>query len=227
MRSRKPGWRLSSAVTIVIAAAIAVPAAIACTTPNANNTEHQAANSGVNLLLQNQPVPIFATSELRQNMIEVEAIQALGAPTTTFFFPEGTTVVNVSGKPAYSAPPFKVCPSQGEPIHATDSLTNPLQVTSGGEVVGQMDPNGTYQGPNNGTYVLCLTASGNKKMSYWEGPVETESGVSVWNQDGGPGNQIQDIGPSQLPVCAKHVAQDGDGSGVQAGTEYYHCELAK
>lgn len=212
-----------SKAAAALAAVVVMATMAACTTQNANNTEHQAANSGVNLLLASQPVPIFPTSELRQNMIEVEAIQALGTPTTSFFFPEGTTVVG--GK--YTAPPFKVCPSQGEPIHATDSLTNPTQVTTSGAVVDQMDPNGVYSGPNSGTYILCVTASGGKKMSYWEGPVETETGVAIWNQDGGPGNQIQDVGPSQLPVCVKKTAHTGDGSGIQDNTEYFHCEAAK
>ncbi len=206
---------------------IATAAALSCSgPPNSNSVEHAAANAGINLLLTNQPVPIFATSALRTNGIQVEAIQALGTPTTTFFFPEGTVVT--SGK--YSAPPFKICPSQGEPIHASDSITNPQQVTSGnGAVVGQMDPNGIYAGPSTGTYVLCLNASGQPEMSYWEGMVEAETGTAVWNPNGGPGQQIQDVGPSQLPVCTLQHAGDGNdppGLNLKAGTAYYHCTPA-
>lgn len=198
----------------------------ACTTaPNSNSVEHTAANAGIDLLLTNQPVPVFPTSALRNNAIEIEAIQALGTPTTTFFFPEGTVIVN--GK--YSTPPFKSCASQGEPIHSTDSVTNPQQVTSGGEVVGQMDPNGIYAGPSTGTNVLCLNANGQQEMSYWEGPVETESGTAVWNPAGGPGQQIQDIGPSQLPVCTLQTAGSGPsvpGLNLATGTKFYHCNPA-
>lgn len=213
---------------LLAAMALAAAALAGCSAPSSNTTEHDAANAGINLLLQNQPVPIFPTSELRENMVEIEAIQALGAPTTSFFFPPGSVSV-VGGKQVFTSPPFKICPSQGEPIHADDSLTNPQQALPGsaGAVVSQMDPNGTYAGPNSGTYVLCLTKAGTKKMAYWEGDVFTESGTAVWNPDGGPGDQIQDVGPSALPVCVKKTAQDGDGLNLKAGTEYFHCELAK
>lgn len=190
--------------------------------PNSNSVEHSAANAGIDLLLTNQPVPIFPTSALRANAIEVEAIQALGSPTTSFFFPEGTVIVN--GK--YSAPPFKICPSQGEPIHSTDSVTNPEQVTTNNAVVQQMDPNGIYPGVSSGTNVLCVKANGQPEMSYWEGPVETESGAAIWNPDGGPGQQIVDIGPSKLPVCTLMHATSGDGTKLPDGTTYYHCKAA-
>ncbi len=199
----------------------ALALAAACTHPgNANNIEHAQANAGLDLILSNQPVPIFPSSALRQNLIEVEAIQALGTPTTSFFFPEGTTIV--SGK--FTAPPFKSCASQGEPIHATDNLTNPQQVTSGGEVVGQADPNGIYSGPSAGTYVLCDTPYGTAKMAYWEGPVFAESGAAVWNAATG---QLDDVGPSQLPVCVKETSNGSDGSGLAAGIAYFHCIRAK
>lgn len=200
--------------------------ACSSSTPNTNTTEHNQAAAGINLLLTNQPVPIFPTSALRGNLTEVEAIQALGSPTTSFFFPEGTIVVN--GK--FTAPPFKICASQGEPVHATDQLSNPGQVVgSGGPdgvVVGQMDPNGIYAGVSSGTYVLCVTPGGSTKMAYWEGPVETESGAAVWNPNGGPGQQIQDVGPSQLPICTLVHAAPGDGTNLKTGTPYYHCVKA-
>jgi hypothetical protein len=208
----------------IAAAAVAGLVLAGCTSSqNANSTEHQEANAGLSLLFANQPVPIFPTSELRKNLIEVEAIQALGTPTTTFFFPEGTSMAG--GK--FSAPPFRTCASQGEPIHATDELSNPQQIIGTGngnsQVVGQADPNGIYAGNSTGTYVLCVTASGIPKMAYWEGPVETESGAAVWDSATGT---ITDIGPSQLPVCTLKTAADGDGTGLKAGTPYYHCVKA-
>ncbi|SRR5258708_1761170 len=216
-------------LSILAAAIIGAITIAACSTPTpgpTNTTEHNQATAGINLILTNQPVPIFPTSELRKNLIEVEAIQALGSPTTSFFFPMGTTIVN--GK--FSAPPFKICPSQGEPIHATDSLSNPHQVVPGynssSDVVDQMDPNGIYPGVSSGTYVLCVRANGSTNMAYWEGPVHTETGAAVWNENGGPGNQIQDIGPGQLPVCTKLTATSGDGTNLNPGVPYYHCVKA-
>lgn len=186
---------------------------------DSQQAESNQAQAGINLLLSNQPVPVFATSELRRNLAEVEAIQALGTPTTSFFFATGAAT---SGPGAH---PVKVCASQGEPIHATDSLSNPHQTVSGnsGAVIDQMDPNGIYPGNSEGTYVLCLTASGQPKMSYYEGVVEAESGTAVWNNSTG---MIDDEGPSQLPVCVKQYAHAGDGLKMNAGTPYFHCTAA-
>lgn len=210
----------AGALVIVAGASVA-----ACTsTSNGNAAEGVAQQAGTNLIEQNQPLPIFPTSQYRYETIEVEAIQALGSPTTTFFFPPGM------GPGVAGSKPFKVCPSQGEPIPNTTSLSNPLQpyngpqTTDGGAVVGQMDPNGTYAPTSSsGTYVLCLTASGSSKLTYWEGDVYAESGAAVWDQTSA---SITDIGPSELPVCTVEVAHAGDGSGVKAGTRYYHCVKA-
>lgn len=224
IETRRRRFSLSILATAVFAVIAGLVISGCAGTPVANTTEHNQAAAGINLMLTNQPVPIFGTSALRQNLIEVEAIQALGSPTTSFFFPMGTTVVN--GK--YSVPPFKTCPSQGEPIHATDQLSNPQQVVPGfnssSDVVGQMDPNGIYSGASSGTYVLCDTASGGTKMAYWEGPVYAESGAAVWNAATG---QLDDVGPSQLPVCSKLSAQAGDGTKLVPGTPYYHCVKAR
>lgn len=126
--------------------------------------------------------------------------------------------------------PFKVCPNQGEPIPNTVSLSNPHQPyqgpvnTDGGDVVDQMDPNGTYAPTSSsGTYVLCLTPSGGTKLTYWEGDVFAESGAAVWDSTT---TSITDIGPSGLPVCTVETAHKGDGSGVNDGTKYYHCVKA-
>lgn len=197
----------------------------ACTSSNNGNAAEGAAQqAGTNLLEQNQPLPIFATSQYRYETIEIEAIQALGSPTTTFFFPPGM------GPGIPGSKPFKVCPSQGEPIPNTVSLSNPLQpyngnqTTDGGDVVDQMDPNGTYApSSSSGTYVLCLTAAGSTKLTYWEGDVFAESGAAVWDQTSA---SITDIGPSELPVCTIEVAHAGDGTGAKAGTKYYHCVKA-
>jgi hypothetical protein len=202
-------------------AAVLAVALAACNQPNSNNTEHTEANAGINQILANQPVPIFPSSQQRADLIEAEAIMALGSATTTFFFPQGTMIVNGHT----DAPPFKTCPSEGEPIPNTSSLTNPLQQTSGGDsVVGQMDPDGVYTpAASDGTFVLCDTSAGRQDLEYWEGPVETETGTAVWDAATG---QIQDIGAALLPVCTIVAAHSGDGTNLAPGTRYYQCVKA-
>lgn len=217
-------WKTSrkrGAVAAAVLGAALVLALTGCNPPNSNNTEHSEANAGINQILANQPVPIFDSSQQRADMIEAEAIMALGTATTSFFFPEGTVLT--SGK--YSAPPIKTCPSEGEPIPNTSSLTNPEQQTSGGSAtVGQMDPDGVYTAEaSSGTFVLCDTAAGKQDLDYWEGPVETETGTAVWDASTG---QIQDIGTSMLPVCSIVSAHSGDGTGLNSGTRYYQCVKA-
>jgi hypothetical protein len=216
-----------------IGVAAGVPLLLCCAfscgnSSNGNAAESSAQGTDTSLQEQNQPLPIFPTSAYRQELIEIEAIEALGSPTTTFFFPPNSVVVTSSGT-KFLAPPIKMCSSQGEPVPNTASLSNPLQVVTqdssgngiqGSAVVGQMDPNGGYV-PNSstGTDVLCDAANGGSRLAYWEGDVYAESGTAVWSDTEG----IVDVGPSALPVCVIRVAVGGDGSGVKAGTRYYHC----
>lgn len=216
--------RKSTAVTLA-ASALAAAALAGCTTqdqPSGTAAEAAQATAGTNLIIANQPVPVFATSAYRQELIEIEAIQALGSPTTTFDFPPGVT-------PNMGIAPIKTCPSEGLPVPNTAQLSNPDQVvpdpnaSAGSVTVPQMDPNGVYTPTSSsGTYVLCLTASGGTRITYWEGDVYAESGAAVWS----PKTGITDVGPSQLPVCTIETARAGDGTGVKAGTRYYHCVKA-
>ena len=170
--------RLRTVLAAIGGAAVLAAVLAGCNQPNSNNTEHSEANAGINQILANQPVPIFDSSQQRADMIEAEAIMALGTATTSFFFPEGSVV---DGK--VDAPPIKVCPSEGEPIPNTSSLTNPEQQTSGGSAtVGQMDPDGVYSpSDSSGTYVVCLTRGGQPWLEYWEGDVMTVSAAALWN----------------------------------------------
>jgi len=216
---------IKRALAVAVLVGTAGISVAACTSSsNGNAAESTAQQAGTNLIEQNQPLPIFPTSAYRLNAITIEAIQALGTPTTTFFFPPGM------GPGVAGSKPFKTCPSQGEPVPNTTSLSNPLQpyngpqTTDGGIAVAQMDPNGTYAPTSSsGTYVLCVTSSGTPKLTYWEGDVFTESGAAVWDSATA---SITDVGPSELPVCTVEVAHAGDGSGVKAGTRYYHCVKA-
>jgi len=81
------GWIVIAAVVMAVLLAAGIGA---CTNSGGGNAAEGAAQgASTNLLEQNQPLPIFPTSALRQNLIEIEAIQSLGSPTTTFFFPPG------------------------------------------------------------------------------------------------------------------------------------------
>jgi hypothetical protein len=193
-------------------------------TAAAASSEATQSSQGIDFILKNQPVPIFTSSAFRQELIEVEAIQALGSPTTSFFFPGA----GMNGNP------IKVCPSQGLPLPVDAQLSNPSQVVpdpygggyqlnKGGQIIPQMDPNGVYTGGGTGTYVLCDSANGTVHLAYWEGFVYSETGAAEWDKSEG---QIVDIGPDQLPVCTAEVAARGDGSGVKPGTHYYHCVKA-
>lgn len=216
------------AVTVAAGSALLFSTASACSpSSNGNTAEGAAQQAGTTLVEQNQPLPIFPTSAYRLELIEIEAIEALGTPTTAFFFPEGTTVVSSGGKQMFSAPPLKTCPAQGLPIPNTASLSNPLtpyqgSIDTGADdpVVGQMDPNGVYvPQSSSGTNVLCDSTTGGLKLAYWEGPVFDESGSAIWSSTQG----IVDVGPSALPACTVLVATAGDGTRLAAGTRYYHC----
>ena len=209
---------------VLLCAALLALGLVGCTGGGGGNAaEGNTQNQDTNLLEQNQPLPVFPTSQLRQNLIEIEAIQSLGTPTTTFFFPPGASASS-------GTTPIAVCPSQGEPIPNTVSLSNPHKpyqgpiTTDGGDVVDQMDPNGTYApASSSGTYVLCVGANGQVVLHYWEGDVYTVSGTAVWDA---ATHSVQQVGPSQMPVCTILHAQDGDGTGLKAGTAYYHCAKA-
>jgi hypothetical protein len=219
-----PGRRLAVIIGGFLAiVALLASTASACSGNNGQKAEGAAQSAGSALLEQNQPLPVFKTSALRLNLIEIEAIQALGTPTTTFFFPPGAS-------PNSGGAPIDTCPSQGEPVPNTASLSNPLQPytgsdnTDGSDVVDQMDPNGIYAPTSSsGTYVLCVTPSGGVALHYWEGDVYTTSGAAVWDA---AAHQIRQIGPSELPVCTIATSTGTDGTGLQAGTQYYHCVAA-
>jgi hypothetical protein len=197
------------------------------TTTAAASAEASNAGAGLNLIFTNQPAPVFPTSAWRMQLIEVEAVEALGSPTTAFLMPPGW---NGSG-----SHPFKVCPAEGLPIPNTAQLDNPDEIVQdpygggyklnqGGLVKPQADPNGVYTpASSSGTYIACLNASGGLRAAYWEGDVFAETGSAVWDSTAG---MVRDIGPSQLPQCTVETAHAGDGSGVPAKTSYYHCVKA-
>lgn len=163
-----------------------------------------------------QPLPYFPFSRIRQNVIEAEAIDALGINSTTFFF------INGIDHPVFQ------CASVGVPVPATDQLSNPsvAQWNSGGSSngyaiagvpVGQMEPDGVFAGDTTGTNTLCLDGKGAEFLGYNEAYDVSFTAVAHWDPNAlGPGKgQIIVTGNPVIPVCkikvlnaAKHKAEE-------------------
>ena len=186
---------------IALAAASAAVLALglaACDSGSTNQgqaLEDQQQNNDSLTYDQAQPIPHFAYSQERATLTEVEAIEALGSQTTSFFFNQGVT------DPIFS------CPSLGMPVASTASLSNPDQIVnpSNGNngnnsvTVGQMDPNGIYNPPDStGTNVICLNSAGQPYVNYWEGYVESISGAATWNS---ATHQMEVTGQPTIPKC--------------------------
>lgn len=171
----------------LIIAAAALPLAFAlgaCDSGTDSSTATQndqaVTNSQLLRYQKNQPVPAFDWSQYRQTIIDVEQAQVHGTATTSFFFNLGTPN------------PIKSCPSIGFPVATTAQLTNPDQVelhqgnyNGGNVVISQQEPNGVYTGDSSGTYVVCVSKSGQKYVTYWEGDVQTEGGAAHWDRSQG------------------------------------------
>jgi hypothetical protein len=135
-------------------------------------TEEKTAEEQLSQFLQSQPIPKFSTSQLRQNLIDIETAQANATATTSFFFNQG--VVD----------PIHSCPSIGFPIPGTFQLTNPDQVVGGGdskEVISQLESTGVYTGDTSATTAICVDADGRGYAFYWEGFVSGVAGPAEWN----------------------------------------------
>lgn len=163
-------------------------------TPSGASQEQADSNNIEKSFLLNQPPPHFTHSDIRATAISIEAIQALGEQTTTFFFNQGVR------------DPIMSCPSLGEPVAADTEITNPAQPewnSNGsdgvaGLTVGNMDPNGVYEGDTTGTYVLCVNAQGTPYAQYWEGFVDSVSGPARWDAATG---QVVVTGAPTMPTC--------------------------
>jgi len=142
--------------------------------PGSIANDQRNTNSQLDRYQKNQPIPAADWSQYRQTLIDVELAQIHGVATTSFFFNLGTDN------------PIKTCPSIGYPVPTTAQLTNPDQVVAApntqAATIGQAEPNGAYNGPSSGTYVVCVTPSGTRYISYWEGDVQTEGGGARWNR---------------------------------------------
>lgn len=161
----------------VLALVIGVAACGGASNPSGQQRENQQQAADTQALENNQPLPHFNWSQERQNMIDIETAQANDVRTTTFFM--------LNGRPD----PIGSCPSIGFGIPDTASLSNPWQALNdsypqGGAVIpiGQMDPTGIYAPTSSqGTFIICLTSSGQPYIDRIESDVETIGGNAVWD----------------------------------------------
>ena len=163
----------------VAAAALALSVAACHGQSSGQVAENKAQQSDEASLINDQPVPHFNYSQIRQTLIDAETISANGTQTTSFFFQMGDP------DPVFS------CPSIGMPVANTAELSNPQQVVTqdnqgngitGSATIGQMDPDGVYApAASSGTYVICVNSSGADYLMYWEGDVMTAAAGAEWD----------------------------------------------
>lgn len=153
---------------------------------NARKSDEDAAGAQLGQYQQAQPVPKFTSSQLRQNLIEIESAQVHTTATTSFMF-----LLAGSGE---TGALVHWCPSIGFPIPASYQLTNPQQKT-GDVAVPQLEANGVFTGDTTGTYVMCVGEDGKPFAFYHEGYVSTVTGPAHW--DNSKGEIVMD-GPSSV-----------------------------
>lgn len=175
-------------VSIVIAL-IALVGACSSQGSGPQQSEERVADQQLGQFLKSQPIPIFNSSQLRQNLIEIETAQANTTATTSFMFL--LAGVGASGPLVHS------CPSIGFPIPATYQLTSPDKIEGnrdGGYVAtAQLESTGVYTGDTTGTYVMCIGEDGKPFAFYHEGFVATVTGPAHWDVEKG---EIVMDGPS-------------------------------
>ena len=170
---KKPSKKQLSALAAVPVLGLTLGLAACNNNNNGNHAEHVAQQQDTTSLENNQPLPHFNYSQERQNMKDIEAAEAQNVQTTSFFMNFG------------SPDPVGSCPSIGFGIPDSASLSNPLQTQGGGNqdtAIGQMDPTGIYAPVSSaGTFIICLTASGQPYIDRIESSVDTYGGPAAWN----------------------------------------------
>lgn len=156
-----------------LALAVLALGATACTANKnaAQKADRAVSNEILTKYQQSQPVPVFDYSQLRQNLIEIENVQARSTVTHTFFFNLG------------QVDPLYDCASIGLPIPSTYQLTAGDAKYSGHSdaVVPQIEANGVYTADSTGTHVICLDAAGKAYDFYWEGFVASVTHDATWD----------------------------------------------
>lgn len=157
-------------ITAVAVVALLTLSACAESRNSTVTKEKKTATEQLDQYLQSQPVPKFTSSQLRQNLIDIQTAQVNATVTTSFFFNQGV------------ADPIHECASVGFPIPGTFQLTNPQQKLRDSEaVIAQLEATGVYTGETTGTTAICIDADGRGYAHYWEGFVSAVAGPAEWD----------------------------------------------
>lgn len=157
--------------------AVALPLAACSGSSTTAQKQDAQAMADIQSRMQNaQPIPAFPWSQYRQTIIDAETAQANGTQTTSFWFTRGA---------GGQGTPIGSCPSLGFPVPASAQLSNPEVPIWGpsqgsSATVSQMEPNGVYTGPTDGTYVVCAGTGGKPYLTYVEADVVTVGGPAEW-----------------------------------------------
>lgn len=165
------------AAVAVVGTSVAVLAACGSNNPALGHDQGIAADQLATYQGGGQEVHSYKHSQYRATLQDAEDYEAHGVTTTSFD-------VSYAGTLLFS------CPSIGLPVHATDSLTNPNQLTynsiSGNGVSGvlpQMENTGVYPGSSSGTFELCVRPDGSTYINYNEGEVHTIGAPAHWDPE--------------------------------------------
>lgn len=199
-------------ILLAVAAAVATASLAACSSDSSSAgndiTNAQQATQDTQYAYV-QPLPHFPFSQIRQDLIEIEAINALGIASTTFMF--------IPGVPN----PVHICPSIGVPVPVTDQLSNPLVAqwggynNSAGVAVGQEEPMGVFTGDSTGTNSLCVNNTGGQYAGYNEAYDVSVTAPAFWDPNyWGPGKgYIKIQGTPVMPVCTVKSYYKNDSNG--------------
>ncbi len=141
-------------------------------TGGGSTAEEKVGDDQLDQYLQSQPLPFFTSSQLRQNLIDIETAQANATVTTSFFFNVG--VVD----------PIHECPSIGFPIPGSWQLSNPEKIITkyeGTVTLPQIEPNGLYTNDTTGTTAICVDENGRGYAFYHEGFISAVPAPAKWD----------------------------------------------
>ena len=114
--------------------------------------------------------------------------------------------------PQLGGTPWYQCPSRGYPIPATTQLTNPSRIdySKGGTpfVLPQAEPNGTFPGPTDGTYMQCVDTDGSLYSVYSEPPVLAFPFAVRWD----PTQGFVKVNPTDRPSYTLPTAPPGSNN---------------
>lgn len=163
---------------------------------NANSAEAGGVNTQQAQYEKAQPVPYYDYSLQRQALIDIYNAQNRNTQTWDI-------VTSYAGSFLFE------CEAVGWPIPVTTQLTNPWTVSNGGNIpntgagnvaIGQAEPNGTYSGNTQGTYILCIRPDGKVAPVYTENNVQMFPYAVHWDaarnaivDDGGKSNITLDV----------------------------------